>query len=1027
MTLDITLRSRLSRFIAPELVERLPDVDALAEAIRRLGGLYKTIGSFVPGYVADDERLLTSSAGMLRPGAFLFADVSGFTALSETLQRHGGEAGAETLTLVINDYFSTMLEILAKSDGQLLKFAGDALLAFFPGEITDSSSKAIRTGLRMQRAMSRFQPIQTAELTQLLGEHDQRLSMSIGISHGQLLEAYVGNAMQRDHLIQGRLPGSAMAAEGAGDKDDVIVSEALASATAKEFEFWALDDGFLRVIDNLGNTLDDYEFRIPARRRAKSGALFDFEPDNLLESLRTELDRVEKVSRFMAPAVLNELVSSGGDHLQSQNRVVVTMFVHVSGFAEMIERWGEDRLPVLVSILERYYSIVQRIISVHGGSLTRTDPYQLGMKMLITFGAPVANPDDPQRAVTAALEMQRQINELNLRLRDEMESDIEGLPIQQRIGITLGVVFAGEVGWRARREYTVMGDDVNLSARLMGKAAMGQTLISDRVWRRVSHLYESTPVEPLQLKGKSQLILAYVITGVIARPVGLPSTSDTPFTGREQLLGKLLGELNALKTQPGLHAISLRGESGVGKTRLARELAQAAEAANLKVAWATCSLKTERRHTWASIVSQLLRIDLYGGEAARQALKNELAALNLSQLEAAFTELLFEVVIPAEPPPKPAEAAAPKRRSIFDLATPLGDINAHDSGVFKLAGNQLSSANSEKLKTKTGLWKQADMRTSQDEAVARFLRVFTQRCPSLVIIDDAHRENPQAVQILERVLRDAGPMALMILIAHEPAPFTLDVTPIQITDLSQEETHLMVARSLAVGDVGPRLRQLVWARTNGRPLYVEALLQTLSEQGDIVLTDGIAELAASAKVDALPEDVRKLVISRVDRLGPAAQTTLRSAAVLGEEFTAEALWAVTGVETLEDLDAVLRELTQADIIESAFASNYRFRHGMTQRAIYESLPRLLRQKLHRTAAEYWSKQAAARPLMVAHHWLHGGMPLRAIETINDAAEAAEAKHDSNGAIELYTAALEILPNEKSWQTQLERLTSSEPT
>jgi class 3 adenylate cyclase len=1022
MTLDITLRSRLSRFLPPDLLDRLPEVDALAEAIRRLGGLYKTIGSFVPGYVADDERLLTASAGMLRPGAFLFADVSGFTALSEKLQLHGGEVGAEILTLVINDYFSTMLEILAKSDGQLLKFAGDALLAFFPGEIHESASKAIRTGLRMQRAMTRFQPIQTPALAQLLGEHDQRLSMSIGISHGQLLEAYVGNSMQRDHLIQGRLPGSAMAAEGAGDRDDVIVTPAMAQATANEFQFVPVEGGFLHVLDTLGDTLDDYEFRILARRRAKSGALFDFEQQNLLESLRLELERVENVSRFMAPAVLHELVSSGGDHLQSQNRIVVTLFIHVTGFADMLERWGEDRLPVLVSILERYYSIVQRVISVHGGSITRSDPYQLGMKMLITFGAPVSNPDDAQRAVTAALEMQRQLNEFNLRLRDEMEMDIEGLPIQQRIGITLGVVFAGEVGWRARREYTVMGDDVNLSARLMSKAAMGQTLISDRVWRRTSHLIEATPVEPLQLKGKSQLIQAYAVTGMITRPVGLPSTSDTPFTGRESLFSQLSGVLNALKETPTLHAIRLVGESGVGKTRLARELASAGETSNFKVAWATCSLKTGRRQTWASIVSQLLRIDLTGGETARQALKTELAALELSQLEPAFAELLFEAIPPSEPAAKSA-AEPPKRRSIFDLAAPMDTISAHDSGVFKLAGNQLSGLSEDRLKTQTSMWKQADIRTSPDEAVVRFLRTFTRRCPTLIIIDDAHRENPQALHILQRVVSDAGPMALLLLVAHEPTPLALETTIMDVNDLSQEETALLTAHALGVNDVGPRLRRLIWTRTNGRPLYVESLLQALAEQNALIHTDGVAELADAAHVDALPEDVRKLVISRVDRLTPTAQTTLRAAAVLGEQFDTQALWAVTGAETLEDLEATLRALAQADMIEPAFDGDTRFRHGMTQRAIYESMPRLVRQKLHRTAAEYWSRQAA-RPLVVAHHWLNGGMPLRAIETINAAAEAAESKHDTAGAIELYSAALDILPSEKSWQTQIERLTAA---
>src|SRR5690606_31873344 len=115
--------------------------------------------------------------------------------------------------------------------------------------------------------MDRFQPIQTPALAELIGAHDQRLSMSIGVSHGDLFEAYVGTSVQRDHFIQGRLPGAAMTAEGAGEKDDVIVDAALAAATSGEFSFTPVEDGFLRVVDNLGDALDDYEFRALTRRR----------------------------------------------------------------------------------------------------------------------------------------------------------------------------------------------------------------------------------------------------------------------------------------------------------------------------------------------------------------------------------------------------------------------------------------------------------------------------------------------------------------------------------------------------------------------------------------------------------------------------------------------------------------------------------------------------------------------------------------------------------------------------------------
>jgi class 3 adenylate cyclase len=204
MSIHADLRARLSRYLPGDLLAQLPDPHALTAAIRRLNSLHQAVSSFLPQYIAENERLYTQDYGDLRPGTFMFADVSGFTALSESLQRAGGREGIEILTRIINDFFARMLEILAKSNGQLLKFAGDALLIFFPAvEGADEAPLAIRTGLRMQREMAaNFQPINHPELKELVGEHDMELTMSIGICRGKLFEAVVGNEIQRDHIIQ---------------------------------------------------------------------------------------------------------------------------------------------------------------------------------------------------------------------------------------------------------------------------------------------------------------------------------------------------------------------------------------------------------------------------------------------------------------------------------------------------------------------------------------------------------------------------------------------------------------------------------------------------------------------------------------------------------------------------------------------------------------------------------------------------------------------------------------------------------
>lgn len=1028
MTLDISLRTRLSRYTPVDLLDKLPDTDAVTEVMRRLSGLQKSISSFLPLYIADDEALLTGDQGFLRPGTFLFADVSGFTALSERLQQHGGSEGAETLTIVINDYFSTMLEILAKSDGQLLKFAGDALLAFFPAN-NDEVTKAIRTGLRMQRAMAKFQPIQTPELKQLLGDHDQQLSMSIGISRGKLFEALIGNSAQRDHIIQGSLPGMAMNAEGAGERDDVIIDEAVYAVASEQFETVALGGGFYRVVDNLGDNLDDYEFRIPNRRRAKSTAILELDNDRLLDDLRIQLERVEKVGRFMAPAVLNELIANGGDQLQSQNRLVVTMFMYVSGFATMLERWGEEKLPLIITILDRYYSIVQRAIAAHGGNITRTDPYQFGFKMLVTFGAPVANADDPQRAVSAALEIHRQVALFNARLQEELPPEMHCAPtfVAQRMGITMGPVFAGEVGWRARREYTVMGDDVNLSARLMGKAEMGQTLISQRVWSRIREQFDTEAIAPMQLKGKTLPIQAFLVKGIATHAVGFPSTSQTPFVGRETLMQEAQSWLNSVKTSRSPQVLALQAEAGLGKTRFAKELAQYAERNDFRIAWATCALKSERKTTWATLISQLLHIDRDSANSnARKLLKEELAKLGLTGLEGVFTDLLFDVVLPVEHPTPRQQTDSEKPAGtvdLFNLAARIGSTEEKRSGVFGRARAHVQRDEQANVKSSSALWQQAEMRTSLDEAVAQFLCAFTQKYPTLLVIDDLHRENPQALTILRRVLANTGMMRLALLLAYEPVELDLDLQPVTLTELTENDTYLMAVRYLQVDEIDYRLCELVWKRTNGRPLFIESLLQTLVDDQQIDMTKERATLKPEANIDALPDDIRKLIISRIDRLSSHAQHALRAASVLGEEFTVDALAAVSDVHETNELNAALRELVHAQVIEEGLENTYHFRHGLTRVAMYETLPRILRQKLHRLAAEYLTKHTdwERSLIQVAHHWMNGGMPMRGIQIVNDAAENAEASGSIERAIELYLNALEIFPSEKSWQTQLERL------
>lgn len=974
MPLDASFHEDLTRFIPAPLMERLPNMLAITETLQHLGSLYKSLASFLPLYIADDEVSQAQDYRALRPGTFMFADVSGFTALSERLAQENSADGAEVLTLIMNDYFAEMLEILAKSDGQLLKFAGDALLVFFPC-YDDSMSdlhKAIRAGWRMQRAIKRFQPITDPRLVALLGgDHGFELTMSAGIARGKLFEALVGSSVQRDHLLQGDLPGRAMDAEAAGLRDDVIVDAALAERIREHYELAPLGEGFFQVVDNQGGSLDDYEFELLRKRRPKSGAVFDLSAGSLVEHLRAQLVRVNSVACYVAPTVLHELILSSDYHLRSENRFSTTVFIYATGFAEMVGAWGDDHLDQVVNLMERYYIMVQRVITSRGGTLTRTDPYNLGIKLLATFGAPIAHPDDPDRAVDAALELTHQLEQYNHRLLEELPPELHREPfVTQRIGITLGIIFAGEVGWKARREYTVMGDEVNLAARLMSKAQPGQVLISDRVYERVEGAFEAEKVEPLHLKGKSQPVQAYSVHSISAPTITTNFSSQMPFIGHDVFMLSLTYTLKQASSGR-RRAVALVGDAGIGKTRIAQQLAKAAVSSKFQVAWATCTSRNQRRTTWATLIAQLIGVlPSQDSSEARQIVHDRLQELNLLDLEQMLLDLIFD-----SPAAEPQDAKAGQRLTLV-------------------------------------------------ESIIQFLTAFTEQTPTLLVIDDLHVENSYAVTVLKQILDEVKQARLVVVVTYEPTlNVELDTQTLIVPDLSEEDTYQVALAILHSSELGPRLKRLLWERTSGRPLFIEALLRELLQDGFIDEVEGYAELKSDAAVEALPDDVRELVISRLDSFSPANQTVLRAVSALTETFSLSLLQVVAEMSDAAKLGSVLDDLCKTQMLETAGDDEYRFRHGLTQRVIYESLARAQRLKLHRLAVRYWREhhELPYQPIELAYHLVKCGLLPEAIEVVTTAAESAEQEGDVDRAVELYTHALGILPDEHSIETRLEQL------
>lgn len=993
-TLDPAFRASLGRYLTQDIIDALPDRRAYNKASRHLNTLRVALSSFLPKYIADQEDLLLAEYSDLRQGTFMFADVSGFTALSEKLQQATGVEGAEILTQIINDFFSTMLEILAKSDGQMLKFAGDALLTFFPitGDETKDpaitvAAKAIRTGLRMQRSMQeRFQPIQHPLLQELFGDHNLELTMSIGLSQGHLFEALVGNSSQRDHMVMGRLPGRAMAAEEAGIRDDVIIDNELATAFQEEFTLQPTEmEGFYTVVDNLGDDLSDFELTsIVSRRRSTLSSVFAFADDSdPLEDLRHLLTQVDNHARFVAKEVVNKLAIEG-DRVEPQNRPATVIFAYFRGIADMLEVWGAAELPRITHILNRFYSMVQQTIAAYGGSLTRSDPYKDGSKLLITFGAPIAHPDDPFRAVSTCLELLEQTNLFNQQLHKEMPADLQRERyIELRAGIAHGQAFAGEVGWKQRREYTVMGDDVNLAARLMAHAQMGQIWISERIYRRVERFFEIERLEPVKMKGKTKPVQIFSVTGWKPNIAEVPRTSNTKFVGRDTLMLTTELAIEQVRAQR-RRVIALVGQTGMGKTRIAKQILHEAEKKGFAVAWATCHTMDNARAAWDTLLTQLIGFDQDDDVADRhRTLRVFLDDIGLPDLEPALSLVLFG----HDPTTPEAEQGHSASRS-----------TAHD----------------------------LELPPDVTQAVSQVVGKIIDEKPVLIVLDDLHKTHPMTLEILQDVLETLKRGRLLVIVAYEPG-FDMGLKETEVDDLSEDETFRIAAEILHAPTLSHRLCNVIWDLAHGRPLYVEALLQQWQEQELIQLRQGTAELEADHKqLNDMPDFVRNVVISGIDRLPIEQQNLAHAAAVIASQSHAipiEMVLHMAGYKQIEDGKPFLDLLKKNGMLIDKGKHELHFRYGLNQRAIYETLTRMQRQRLHDAAAQYLQglDNADAYIFLIVEHLAKSGKVMSAIELIERAAEVAEQQEDYESAIEFYERALALFPNDRSLQVKMGQL------
>ena len=546
----------------------------------------ETAGVYIPM-----DRRQAIAAGLDLPrrteGAALFADISGFTPLTEGLARTlGPQRGAEELTRTLNLVYDALTAEVDRYHGTVIGFSGDAITCWFDG---DDAVRATTCALAMQQAMSAFTALPLPD------GRTVALAMKVAIALGPVRRFLVGDP---DILTVDVMAGATLdhlaAAEHQAAKGEVVLDEAAALA--------------------LGDRAHVVEWRVDehdGERFAVVDRLVQSAPPSPWPALAPDALGESQVRPWVFPPVFERAWSGQGEFL-AELRPCVALFLRFLGI-------DYDHDPQAEVKLDRYVRWVEGILAHYDGYLIQLTIGDKGSYLYAAFGAPVAHGDDPRRAAAAALELRA------------IPPDLDYIqPVQ--MGITRGRMRTGPYGGQTRRTYGVLGDATNLSARLMQNAQPGQILVTEAIGDAIDDWFAVESLPAIKVKGKSDPIGIFALVG--PRPpqaaTGQEVAYALPMVGRQAELALIESKLQQARAGQG-QLLGITAEAGMGKSRLLAEVGRlAAEAGFLGFSGAAQSYGTNNSYlVWEPIWQAFFGVDPEAPiEVSVQILADHLAAID---------------------------------------------------------------------------------------------------------------------------------------------------------------------------------------------------------------------------------------------------------------------------------------------------------------------------------------------------------------------------------------------------------------
>ncbi len=567
------------------------------------------------------------------------------------------------------------------------------------------------------------------------------------------------------------------------------------------------------------------------------------------------------IDRYVIKEIASKIAAALTGSIEGERRIVTILFADIKGSTALAEKldpedWAEimnSAFEFLIEPIYRYEGIVARL---------------MGDAILAFFGAPIAHEDDPQRGVLAALAILSGMN----RYREKLQSE-RGLDFGVRIGLNTGLVVVGNIGSDLKSEYTAMGDAINLASRMQTAAEPNTILISESTQRLIAPLFEFEDCGKIAVKGKEEPIQTYRPIGErkgVTQRRGIAGL-DSPMVGRQREFSTLLQVISDARLGRG-SIIAVIGEAGLGKSRLIAEWRKAAfTEPEAPVRWIEA-----RCLSYAASIAHHLSTEIL------RALIGAPAGSSEEETHAALRHTL--------------NSLGPDGREIYPF---LGH----------LLGLRLEDDAAARVKYLEGPALQAQYIA----AYKRFLQTLSHTAPLVIVCEDIHWADPSSIELCTQItpLAASAPVVFVFvtrndqtsagwkLITQAREIAGIGATELYLAPLSEKDSQQLINNLLNFEALPELLRQLILAKAEGNPFFVEEVLRMLIDRGGITFQSGQWTVTREMSVE-IPDTLQGVLTARMDQLSEVAKRTLQIAAVIGRKFNVKVLERVLEMQAARE-------------------------------------------------------------------------------------------------------------------------------